>query len=256
MPPLKLPCRFDSVEAFLTAVRTELPSGGLLLRGAVAPTAAGATACVVELQVANEPKLELAAQLAAVVPGVGVAVTFPAPSREALAALAARLTAAADGTPPSAVEEPSGAPGAPEAQEEPGAKAGQPAVTRLRELSVTAKMQLALSGDRDERLQLLRDVNKTLHLHVLKNPRITMDEVLFAARLPALSADALRFIADHREWGAQAAVCAALAKNPQAPVPLVLKVLPKVPPADLRALAKGGARAPIVQAARKLVHGA
>ena len=50
-------------------------------------------------------------------------------------------------------------------------------------------------------------------------------------------------------------MCAAIARNPQAPVPLVLKLLPRVPPQELRAIAKGVGRAPIVQAARKLLNG-
>jgi hypothetical protein len=36
-------------------------------------------------------------------------------------------------------------------------------------------------------------------------------------------------------------------------VPLVLKLLPRVPMAELKVIAKGKGRAPIVQAARKLV---
>jgi hypothetical protein len=39
------------------------------------------------------------------------------------------------------------------------------------------------------------------------------------------------------------------------PVPLVLKVLPRVPMQELRAIAKGSGRQPVVHAARKLISG-
>ena len=43
---------------------------------------------------------------------------------------------------------------------------------RLKAMTVAEKMQLALTGSRDERMALLRDNAKTIHVFVLKNPRI------------------------------------------------------------------------------------
>jgi hypothetical protein len=69
---------------------------------------------------------------------------------------------------------------------------------------------------------------KVLHAYVLRNPRLGLDEVIYAAKMSSLSPDALKFIAEHQ-------------------------LLPRVPLAEVRVIAKGQGRAPIVQAARKLV---
>lgn len=137
--------------------------------------------------------------------------------------------------------------------EEPAARERPPATVAalLERLGPTQKMRLALSGSREERLALLRDINKMLHLYVLKNPRIQLDEVQFAARSSNLAPEALKFIAEHVEWGQNPQVCAALVRNPKTPMDTALRVLDRVPESELRNLARGGGRAPLVQAARR-----
>ena len=122
-------------------------------------------------------------------------------------------------------------------------------------MTAPQKMALALSGSREERFALMRDQNKVLHVYVLKNPRIGVDEVAYAAKLPSFSPDALKLIAENREWGGNATVCIALVRNPRTPLPIALRLLDKIPLSEVRALAKGGARDQIVHAARKKVNG-
>jgi hypothetical protein len=192
--------------------------------------------CRISVEVAGAPPVEVAGRIAAVVPGVGIAVVFlgtPAP----LAELAEALRAPAE----------------PEAEAE-GPPRG--ALTdRIKAMSVQQKMQLALSGSREERLALIRDPTKVAHLFVLKNPRIGVDEVQYAARSPNLAPDAIRMIAEHQEWSGSAAICTALVRNPKTPLPIALKLLERVPMSELRAIAKGGARDQLVHAARRKVSG-
>jgi len=235
----RLTAVFDSPEAFTQAYRSEISAGGLLIPGAQLENPAAMGPCQVELRVAGHAPVEVEARLAAVIPGVGVAVIFL--DGTALDALAERVGHQA----PASGGESGAAPPGPPAPGTTGA--------RLQAMTVAEKMQMGLSGDRDIRSHLLRDTNKVLHLYVLRNPRIGLDEVQYAAKLTTLSPDALKFIAEHREWGLNPTVCAALARNPRTPIPLVLRILPRVPIQDLRALAKGGGRMPIVQAARKLL---
>jgi hypothetical protein len=126
-----------------------------------------------------------------------------------------------------------------------------PLSERLKKMTVNEKMQMALTGTRDERAGILRDTNKSLHLFVLKNPRIGLDEVQSAAKAPNTSPDALKFIAEHREWGGNAQVSASLVRNPKTPMPLAMRALDRVTMSDLKAIAKGGARDQLVHAARK-----
>jgi hypothetical protein len=242
----RLVAEFANAGDFLGTYQREIAVGGLLVRGATLPPGASLGACVVAVSVAGQAPVEVPAQIAAAVPGVGVAVMFPAPPAP-LVALAERLRAPVEEQAPAGEQEEPGA-------EEPPAPAHNPLMSaRLAAMTVTEKMQLALSGDREARAYLLRDTNKALHVYVLRNPRLGLDEVIYAAKMPSLSPDALKHIAEHREWGVNTTVCTALARNPRTPVPLVLKLLPRVPMQELRAIAKGQGRAPIVQAARKLV---
>ncbi len=215
-----------TTEDYAAVFHSEIEKGGLLVRGASVEGAAAGAEVEVELKVAGQVSA-VKARIAAVVPGVGVAVMFEPAVAESLADLGAREED--DHRPPAALSD------------------------RLRAMSPAEKMQLALSGSRDERAALLRDSNKMLHVYVLKNPRIGLDEVTYAAKLPLLSPDALKMIAEHREWNGSPAVCAALVRNPKTPIPLALRLLDKVPLSDLRAIAKGGAREQIVHAARRKV---
>lgn len=102
---------------------------------------------------------------------------------------------------------------------------------------------------------LLRDPNKLLHVHVLHNPRTTLDEAQTAAKMTSLSPDALKFISEHQEWKGNTTICTSLVRNPKTPMNIALKLLDKIPATELRAIAKSGAaRAPIVQAARKRIN--
>lgn len=126
---------------------------------------------------------------------------------------------------------------------------------RLAAMTPGQKMSAALSGDREVRIALLRDVNKTVHPYVLRNPRIGLDEVQWAAKMTTVSPDALKFICEHKEWGVNPTVVAALIRNARTPVSIAMRLLPKVSTSELRAIAKGGARDQVVQAARKMLAG-
>jgi hypothetical protein len=185
------------------------------------------------------------ARIAAVVP-VGVAVMFSGVPPELAALVAAGPV----------VEEPPllEAELVSEEDDAPPERVG-PLSERLKKMTVTEKMQLAISGSRDERTALFRDSNKTLHIYVLKNPRLGLDEVQAAAKLPQLSPDALKMIAEHRDWGMNPTICASLVRNPKTPMPLALRMLDRVPVNELRAIAKGGARDALKHAALKKIAG-
>jgi hypothetical protein len=125
---------------------------------------------------------------------------------------------------------------------------------QIREMSSNEKMQLALKGDRNARLLLLKDVNKSVQTFLLQNPRITIDEIRYIAGYRQANPDALVTIAAHREWGQNQGVLAALVRNPKTPSPTAVKLLDKIAPAELRRLAKSAEVPRAVQiAARKKV---
>jgi len=140
-----------------------------------------------------------------------------------------------------------------ESAERPAPRATQQ--ERLSALTVGQKINLALSGDREARMALIRDPNKTLHQHVLRNPRIGLDEVQYIAKLTTVSPDALVLIADDDEWGANPVICASLVRNPKTPLPVALRLLQRLPAGEIRTLARGGFRDAVVSAARKWING-
>ena len=211
----RLIASFAAAEEFLAAFDQQIAHGGLLVRGATLPAAAALSPCTVEVRIAGGEGAEAQAQLASAAPGLGVTVLFPE-RPAALHALAARLRAPAP-------------------------------------LSLPERMKLAQTCDREQRFALLRDPNQQLHALVLRNPRIGLDEVQWAARLTSLSPEALKAIADHPEWGQNPAIATALVKNPKTPVPVALKLLPRLPAAEVRALAKSQGKPQLVQAAKKQV---
>jgi hypothetical protein len=213
---MELVAEFESDDEYLAAYDREIAAGGLLVRGAEVPPGTPLADCTLTVRIAGEDAAEVPARLAAATPGQGVIIIFPAPPI-ALQALAKRLRA-------------------PEPKER---------------LTLPEKLQRATTCDREERFQFLRDPNKQLHVMVLRNPRIAIDEVVWAARLNSLNPDALKLIAEHSEWGQNPTVATALVRNPKTPIPIALKLLPRVPVAELRALAKSQGRPPIVNGAKK-----
>jgi hypothetical protein len=126
----------------------------------------------------------------------------------------------------------------------------------VREATVNEKIQMALHGNRDERQLILRDTNRLVHPYVLKNPNIGLDEVAAIARMPGVSPEVLKQVGERREWVSRPEIAIALVRNPTVPVPLALRALEHVSPADLRQLAKDTKTRPAIQsAARRKVVG-
>ncbi len=118
------------------------------------------------------------------------------------------------------------------------------------------KIQLALRGTKDQRLKIIRDTDRTLHIYLLKNPRLGLDEVTTLAKTPTISVEVLKAVAERREWYQRSEVATALVRNPKTPVPIAIRMLDHISQQELRRLAKSdGARMPILQAARRKVVG-
>lgn len=134
---------------------------------------------------------------------------------------------------------------------------GEDAVTlaaQLENMAGPQRVQLALKGDRTARMLLLRDTNKSSQLFVLKNPRVTLEEVRFLAGDRQANPEALTAIAANREWIQNAGILAALIRNPKTPTGTAVKLLEKVPVLELRRLAKSNdVPGPVQAAARKRV---
>jgi hypothetical protein len=121
-------------------------------------------------------------------------------------------------------------------------------------MTVGERVKLALKGNREARLILIRDPNRLIQRFVLQNPRITEDEVIAVARNRNLDADLLRHIGEHKHWPRNYQVKLALVTNPKTPIATALHFVPNLMERDIRFLAKSKSiPATIASQARRII---
>ncbi len=109
---------------------------------------------------------------------------------------------------------------------------------RLQRMGTEEKVNMALSGNREERMALAQDSNKAIHHYLLKNAKLTLDEVAFMARLPSLNPDVLDKIAENPAYTQNPTVTKALVFNPRTPLRTALRLLDRLPRSELVVLSK------------------
>lgn len=121
-------------------------------------------------------------------------------------------------------------------------------------MTVGEKLKLALLGNRDARAILLRDANRLIGRFVLKNPRLTEDEVAAIARNRNIDSEILREIGDHKQWPRNYQVRHGLVTNPKTPLSTAIHFVAQLSERDLRFLAKSkNVSATVVGQARRLL---
>ncbi len=288
---MRLLARYGSADELATDVRDQLPRGGMVVRTPV-PAGLQLFAPVEVAVECDGRAIVVAGQVLQIFPGVGVAVGLDRPARARIEGLVSgsRVPTAPPTTPAGTAGTASLAAAAAAAVAAAGAGSGEmadvdvEAVARMargtvkptdgqapmtggpadadpsgpsRELARGSspsidRISLALRGDRDQLMEILRGRNRTLHVYVLRNPALTLDEICAIARMPTVSPDVLVQIAERREWGQRPEVAMSLVRNPTTPVPVAIKLLDHVSLTELRLLAKDArTREPIQRAARK-----
>ncbi len=118
------------------------------------------------------------------------------------------------------------------------AQGEQSLVLRLREMGVPQRIKLALRGNREARVHLVRDNNAVIRRLVLRNPRITEDELLAIAKTRAADDELLRTIAENRDWTKSYQIRHALVTNPKTPITVALRMMSSLLDRDVRRIAK------------------
>jgi hypothetical protein len=107
---------------------------------------------------------------------------------------------------------------------------------KLSRMRVVERVQLAIKGNRDERLLLIRDPCRVVQRGVLQSPQLTDREVESFAGMASLGEEALRMIAGNRKYRKNYTITRALMFNPKTPLEITLHMLPTVAPQDLKML--------------------
>ena len=103
-----------------------------------------------------------------------------------------------------------------------------PIPKQLAALSVSERIRLARHAGRPVRRFLIRDVEKQVHLAVVKNPKVKTDEALRYASYPGLSPVALQWMAGQRKLTMNKAMLMALVLNPGTPTTTVRSLLDRL----------------------------
>jgi hypothetical protein len=109
---------------------------------------------------------------------------------------------------------------------------------QLSRMSMEEKINLALSGGREARMALAQDPNKAIPHYLLRNARISLDEIAFMARLANMNPDILKKIAENPQYCQSPQVVRNLVFNPKTPLDVSVRLLDRLAKNDLIQLSK------------------
>ncbi|MBN2400133.1 MAG: hypothetical protein JXI33_07310 [Candidatus Aminicenantes bacterium] len=110
------------------------------------------------------------------------------------------------------------------------------ALQRINRMSISQRIRLALTGDKTERLILIKDSNRMVQLAVIESPKMADDEVLIHTRNLSLSGELIAKIANNREWTKNYTIILALVQNPKTPIHRAISFIKQLHTRDLKLL--------------------
>jgi hypothetical protein len=126
---------------------------------------------------------------------------------------------------------------------------------RIRALSQMEKLLLAVKADRTERALLLQDNDPRVLLSLLRNPRLTVDEVARLAKSSFLTYQVADVILKTTQWMANLDVRLGLIHNAKTPPAFALRILPTLPESEVRSIARAGSNMALKTAALRQLQG-
>jgi hypothetical protein len=93
-----------------------------------------------------------------------------------------------------------------------------------------------MKGDREERMILIRDSNRTVAVGVLRNGRITEPEIESIAKMRNVQDEVLRQVGSAREWTKNYNVILSLIRNPRTPQGVSMNFVSRLTNRDLKIL--------------------
>ncbi len=112
----------------------------------------------------------------------------------------------------------------------------QTLLQRINAMTPPEKIKMALTGNQEERLVLIRDSNKLVARAVLGSPKLSDLEVEAFASMKNVSEEVLRLISMNRGFMKNYPVARALLNNPRAPLDVTLPLINRMNERDLKTL--------------------
>ena len=104
---------------------------------------------------------------------------------------------------------------------------------KIRALTVSERVTLAMKADLMERRILMQENNSKVNEFLLRNVRITEQEIAFMVRNAGVPMQNLLMIAGNRAWMNHEPIRAAVLMNPRTPAAMVMDMIPTLSPPDL-----------------------
>ncbi|HSP05858.1 MAG TPA: hypothetical protein VLR94_01715 [Acidobacteriota bacterium] len=104
---------------------------------------------------------------------------------------------------------------------------------RIRALTVSERVVLALKADLLERRILMQENNFKINEFLLRNSRITDQEIAFMARNPTAPMQTILAIANRKEWMTRDPIRSGILLNPRTPANIVMDILPNASTQDI-----------------------
>jgi hypothetical protein len=111
---------------------------------------------------------------------------------------------------------------------------------RFRAMSQMEKILLAVKADRTERALLLQDSDPRVLLSLLRNPRVTIDEIIRLTKSSNLTFQIAEVIVKTGQWMGNLDVRTGLIHNPKTPPAFAMRILPTMPESEVRVIARTG----------------
>lgn len=105
-------------------------------------------------------------------------------------------------------------------------------------MGISEKIKMAMTGDKEWRMLLIKDTNKLISISVVRNPRITEAEVLTISKSAVNNDDILRDICTNKEWTKNYQIKKALVENHKTPLHYAIKFLSALTEKDLASLSR------------------
>ena len=107
---------------------------------------------------------------------------------------------------------------------------------QILKMTVAEKVRYAFKADKTARTVLIRDRNKLVCTAVMRNPRVTENELEAIAGMRNIDDEVLRLIGSRRGWMSKYNIMTALCRNPKSPVGVVLPLINRLTLRDLKTL--------------------
>jgi biotin-[acetyl-CoA-carboxylase] ligase BirA-like protein len=125
----------------------------------------------------------------------------------------------------------------------------------IREMKLGEKMKLGMLGSMTARALLIRDTNRLVRAAVMRNPRLSDNEIVEFARNANMEEQVLRLIAKNKSWMKIYPIKVGIVSNPKTPLDISVRWLKHLKDKELRILSKSkNVPSALVNQCRKLIE--